>query len=212
MNFEKNVKIYVLRDPETREIRYVGKTVGSLEKRLSEHLKYNGTDHRSFWIQSLLKQNLEPTIEQVDVCYDCEWQEKETMWIQQCKAYGYDLTNGTEGGDGCTGWKHTEESRKNLSKALKGRVFTEEWKQKIRESLAKTNIDPEVRKRRSLSKKGKPSPRRGCTSSDECKANMSKALKGRIFTEEHKRRLSEAGKRRYAKLKTNVSNENSCIE
>jgi len=191
MNFEKNVRIYVLRDPETREIRYVGKTVGSLEKRLSEHLKYNGADHRSFWIQSLLKQGLEPLIEQVDVCYDCEWQEKEAMWIRQCKAYGYDLTNGTEGGDGCTGWKHTEESRENLSNALKGRVFTEEWKQKLKEGQARANSNPEVRKRKSLAKKG-------------CKPNLS--------DEQRKRKSEMTTEMNLRRWHPNAYNENSCIE
>ena len=151
----KNVKIYVLRDPTEYSIRYLGKTKCSLRKRLLEHLKYNGKDHRSFWIQSLLKAGLEPVIEQVDLCYEAEWREKEKRWIRQCKLMGFDLTNGTEGGDGCSGWKHTEESKANLSKALKGRVFTEEWKAKLREGQRLVNSSAEVRKRKSEAKKGK---------------------------------------------------------
>lgn len=151
----KNIKIYVLRDPTDYSIRYLGKTKCSLRKRLLEHLKYNGKDHRSFWIQSLLNKDLEPIIEQVDLCYEAEWREKERRWIRQCKLMGFDLTNGTEGGDGCSGWRHTEESKANLSKALKGRVFTEEWKTKISKKAKERCNNPEFKAKLSIARKGK---------------------------------------------------------
>ena len=65
---------------------------------------------------------------------------------------------------------HTEEHRKNLSKALKGRKgkkCSEENKQKM-----------------SIARKGKPR-------SEETKRRISEGLKGKSFSEEHKRKLSE---------------------
>jgi len=62
----EKVIIYVLIDPLTLKVRYIGRTKCSLEKRLGEHiskskLEYNFT-HKCNWIKSLLKQNLKPII------------------------------------------------------------------------------------------------------------------------------------------------------
>lgn len=38
-NEEKLTKIYVLKDPDTLEVRYVGKTVDTLIGRLGQHIK-----------------------------------------------------------------------------------------------------------------------------------------------------------------------------
>lgn len=55
----RKVKIYVLRNPDTLEIRYVGKTVRSLAQRLGNHI-YNARNtkhnlHLANWIMFLLK-------------------------------------------------------------------------------------------------------------------------------------------------------------
>lgn len=72
----KIVKIYVLFDPrKPEEIRYVGKTVQQLKRRLSTHIcdarnkRYK--HHNCNWIQSLLKEGVEPIIEEIDsiICY-----------------------------------------------------------------------------------------------------------------------------------------------
>lgn len=48
-NLNENTIIYVLKDPETKEIRYVGKTVSSLQKRLKQHIydTKKSKNHRS---------------------------------------------------------------------------------------------------------------------------------------------------------------------
>ncbi len=94
------------------------------------------------------------------------------------------LCNLTEGGEGTSGFKLSEETRRRMSEAKKKqwrenpRVTSEETKKKISESLKgnKHNV--------------------GKKHSEETKKKMSEAKKGRVFTEEHKRKLSEALKNR----------------
>lgn len=51
----KEYKIYSLNDPETGEVRYVGKTVSPLYKRLSSHYRDKSKSYKTFWIYSLKK-------------------------------------------------------------------------------------------------------------------------------------------------------------
>ena len=54
----KKVKIYALINPNTKEIRYIGKTANTLNTRLYQHLKdTNCNTHKFKWINSLKKQN-----------------------------------------------------------------------------------------------------------------------------------------------------------
>ena len=65
------VKIYVLIDPETNEIRYVGKTIQSLKVRLTNHL-YSVSKHNPYkfnWIQQLKSKKLIPIIMEIEIKY-----------------------------------------------------------------------------------------------------------------------------------------------
>lgn len=68
------------------------------------------------------------------------------------------LHNLTEGGDGVSGYKHTEETKKKMRAAKVGRKMSEETKAKIRAAL-----------------KGKKKP----TRTEEHKQNISKAMAGK---------------------------------
>jgi len=123
-------------------------------------------------------------------------------------------------------YEKTQEHKRNLSEALRGRKFSEEHKRKIRETIrrqwkegkrkspmldkhhpeetkmkmSRSRLErkrrlgfinsPETRKKMSLIFKGR-------ILSDETKRKISEALKGKKkppFTEEHKRKISEGGK------------------
>ena len=95
------VKIYILLD-ENQQIRYVGKTNQSLDKRLIQHIfegRNNNKTKKERWINSLLKKEKTPTIDLIDEVYIDEWSFWEKYWISQIKSWGFNLTNGTDGGD-----------------------------------------------------------------------------------------------------------------
>ena len=164
------VKIYVLKHPDTLEVRYVGKTVRSLSRRLDNHIanakgnKHN--KHLSNWIINILNKNKRPIIELLEECDYSVWQEREQYWISQFP----NLINLTKGGDGCLGFIQDESTKEKLRIAMIGRKHTEEFKQNM-----------------SLRLKGKPL-------SEEHKANIGKANSGRKATEATKQKLSESHK------------------
>ena len=96
----RTVKIYGLRCPVKQEIRYVGKTISSLEKRLRDHIsqslrKTEKLTYKENWIRKLNSDNLTPSIELIEECRESDWKEREIFWI----AYYKNLTNSTIGGD-----------------------------------------------------------------------------------------------------------------
>ena len=50
---QKPSKIYILVDPRTDEIRYVGKTNQRLEWRISAHMQSKEPCHRTHWLNEL---------------------------------------------------------------------------------------------------------------------------------------------------------------
>lgn len=97
------IYIYLLRDPITNEIRYIGKTK-DLKQRLINHInnaklkKFNR--HIYNWILTLLNQNLKPLIELVEECNLDNWSEREKYWIKYYKELGNNLCNHSIGGEG----------------------------------------------------------------------------------------------------------------
>lgn len=90
--------IYVLKEPITLDIKYVGVTCTSLNARLSQHIydsKKGGTYKRN-WISKLVKENLKPLIEVIEVCNYLNYQEREIYWI----SFYDNLTNTDKGGNG----------------------------------------------------------------------------------------------------------------
>lgn len=140
----RDVYIYGLVDPETDEIRYIGKSIRPME-RLTNHMNETSKCHRCNWLQSLKGKGLRPRI-----CFfefipnGIDWQNREKYWIRVGKDNGWPLTNNTDGGDGVTGlsgdalyrlqtaWvgrKHKPETLLKIGKASKGRIHTEYHKQ-----------------------------------------------------------------------------------
>ena len=106
------VLIYLLIDPTTIEIRYVGKTI-NLPQRLARHKRdafsVGGTSiHRNAWLRGLYSKGLAPIVQIVDTAASDNWGSVERYYIQHLSEAGYNLTNMTPGGEGCTmrGSKH----------------------------------------------------------------------------------------------------------
>lgn len=135
--------IYALCDPDTHQIRYVGKSV-RLYKRLCAHVSRSRTKvtkcHSSCWIRGLLDQGKLPVIsilETIPVEVSDSWEDRETYWISRLRAEGHDLTNISEGGEGCAsygrlGKKNSPEHIEKSSSARRGKPFDNSaWKDKM---------------------------------------------------------------------------------
>ena len=181
--------IYALAEPNSDVIRYVGQTI-DLKQRLSAHytpIRLVQRTHHNDWIKSLkTKDQKADVIILQEASNEDELNQLEIMWIAYCRALGFDLTNGTDGGDG----------------AQRGRSISEEHKIQIsiansgeRNGMFGKTISESTRQKISLSRKGLKM--RPC--SEEHKRKISLANTGRKFTEEHKRKLSEIAKGRPGK-------------
>lgn len=81
--------IYVLTDPRTQEIRYVGGTVQKLSRRLTGHIGQakKSQHHCANWIKSLLNIGLVPDITIVQYLDINTYFECEKKWIYWFKGY-----------------------------------------------------------------------------------------------------------------------------
>lgn len=185
----KEVQIYALVDPYTKEIRYVGKTVKKISYRLSNHI-YNAkvtkhNKHLSNWILKLLDKGKKPLIISLESCNESNWQEKEKYWIAKFD----NLINITEGGDGSVGYTHSIEVRKKISDAAKKRKCSEERKKQCSEFFKNIPRTETWKKNISKSLKGKKA-------SEQAKKNLSEAHKGYVMPEAQKEKIRKALKGR----------------
>ena len=113
------------------------------------------------------------------------------------------LHNRTNGGDGVSGAVVSDETRRKMSEALKGKPRSKEIRRKISEAHKGKTHSEETKRKLSESQKGK-------THSEETKRKLSEAKKGKTFSEEHKRKLSESqkGKSRSEESKRKLSEAN----
>ncbi len=128
--------------------RYVGKTSNSLKRRVSEHIHGVGRPFRalSAAIGKYGKDNFSfDTIAWCDTEDKLNFLEKFYIKYFNCKApNGYNLT---DGGEGTLGHKKSEETRKRLSQALKGRkgwnkgLRLKPWSEETRRKTVKAMKD-----------------------------------------------------------------------
>lgn len=107
--------IYALIDPRTDHIRYIGKT-NNPEIRLKNHLKSFQLSYKTkknSWIKSLLKNNLKPTFEIIDIININDWSFWEKHYISLYRSWGFNLTNLDLGGYGVS--TLSEETKRKLS-------------------------------------------------------------------------------------------------
>tara|TARA_R110000868_G_scaffold118456_3_gene314121 strand:+ start:2105 stop:2767 length:663 start_codon:yes stop_codon:yes gene_type:complete len=130
--------IYTLNDPDTNEVRYVGKS-DNPQKRLYMHLWRESKTHKWSWIKSLKDKGLTPLLEVLDEVPLDDWRFWEKYWIAQLKVWGCDLVNHTEGGEGFASGElnpaHLPHVKALTSKRQRDRVISEETKEKISKSL-----------------------------------------------------------------------------
>lgn len=189
----KTTFIYSLSDPDTNEIRYIGKA-NNLKYRLWSHLHEAKHDlrnqHKCNWIKSLLKEDKKPVIAIIEEVSIDNWQAREIYWISQFTTWGFNLINKTKGGEcgiiseNCKKalalskkrghvkgtFKHSEETKALIRAKRALQVITEEQKIKVSEKML------------------------GVKKSDSHKENISKGRKGMKFSEEHVNNIKQSKK------------------
>ncbi len=183
--------VYILSDPRTDQIRYVGKTTGSLQKRLKQHLSASSLrwkSHKNHWVKELTVLGLRPLIEEAEV-FDSQkaMDEGEKFYISYFKSLGFKLTNSTDGGEGLSpGFKHTAETKTKMQASHAGKKkapFSAEHKRNIAIARARQVCTSETRAKMSAAHTGKKH-------SEDTKAKMSRAALGKKKSENHRVALS----------------------
>lgn len=137
------VNIYTLSDPETGEIRYVGKTVCTLKKRLRDHINLSQKNeyYSARWIRSLVSKNLEPIMRLIEICDENNWEEREKYHIAEMRKT-CDLTNVLDGGIGLPE-KHKRklyDLREEYFKTIRKPVCQYDWQGKFIKTWEGCNI------------------------------------------------------------------------
>jgi predicted GIY-YIG superfamily endonuclease len=197
-----NFYIYVLLDPTTHEVRYIGKSK-NINKRLATHISalYKHT-HKENWIRSLKLQHQTPIILAIWSADNEQTIIKNEMeFIELAKLLKINLTNGTNGGVGSSGRivspetrekmrqaqlgkKLSEETKKKISEKLKGNKYslgvkhTQETKEKIIKSTTGLKRSEETKHKISISKIGSKNPFYGKKHTEETKEKIRKAMLG----------------------------------
>lgn len=187
--------VYMLIDGRNNMPFYVGKGIG---ERCNSHVKeaqyYPKRKSKKLnKIRAILNDGHEIFVKKVEdnVC-DADAIDFECLLIAEMRDVGIPLTNMTDGGDGARGYKHTPENKLYFSMKQKGRVVSEETKQRMRKpksekgrqaiALARltTNYRPseETKRKTSQSLLGRPSAMKGRKQTEEAKAKMSLQRKG----------------------------------
>lgn len=191
-----NSYVYTLVDPRNNLPFYVGKGSG---ERCNAHVveaKYyvKRKSLKLNKIRKLMRLGMEPIVIKLEEnVSDKQALDLECLLIAEMRDLGFALTNMTDGGDGAQGYKHTEEYKQMMREKFKGRIITEEHRQKMCKpkseqgrkniALARLQMDyrptDEHKRKTSEALKGRPSPMQGRTQTDEAKAKMSAWRKGR---------------------------------
>lgn len=114
--------LYLLIDPRTNACRYVGYSANP-KRRYGDHLRDRMPSHRINWIQSLFTEGLSPKLQVIAALSTIEEaQQLEIALIAKLRDRGVKLVNGTDGGEGRTGTKHSKETREQMSLSRRGEL------------------------------------------------------------------------------------------
>lgn len=95
------IRIYALLDPDTREVRYVGRTYQEISYRRSAHMKRasEGKDTPIYaWLRELASRHKMPKIILVDKIRESCWDDNETKVINKFRSEGVKLLNTYQSG------------------------------------------------------------------------------------------------------------------
>jgi group I intron endonuclease len=180
--------------------RYVGKTTQTVAARWKKHQSdaRHGSPchlHRAMRKYGIENVAVEPLVLVGDDLIDEQSLNDGEMLMIRLLRINQRLYNATAGGDGISGWKHSEEAKRRIGAAS---IVTNHNR----------TFSDETRRRMSEAKKGK-SP------SEETLHKKSEALKGRVLSPEHRRKIGDALVRAYCvrgheRTPDNLSKNRTC--
>ncbi len=178
--------VYTLSRASDSEVRYIGiSKYETAEKRFKIHTRAakHGVVYPIYdWMRKY------DDITATTVAANLSWEEACKIEIEMIAKYrskkNNRLLNLSDGGQGPSGYRHSEESLHKLSTALKGRSLTDEHKRNISSGQTGRAKSLEHRKNIAKARKGKEAPN-----------------KGNVFSDEQKKKVSEGLKRSWAKRK-----------
>jgi hypothetical protein len=202
--------VYIGVHPDTEESCYIGKGRG---QRIGDHspLLKKGT-HPNVRLQSIFDRHGPILWAKLHEGLS----EREAFEIEKAlvallgRGRGKPLCNKTDGGDGTSGHKHTEEARARMSRAQKGHYVSPEARAKIGAAHRGKKLSPEHRAKFIAHNHEPKSPEHlakiqaakiGRPRSAETKQKLSEALKGRkqpARSPEYRKNISEHKKRWWA--------------
>jgi group I intron endonuclease len=187
---------------------YVGFTT-DFERRKKEHLYYATHEASGYFYNAIRKygwKNFIPFV--LEETNDIEFarDELEPRYIKLCKSFskenGYNMTLG---GEGCMGYVCSEETKRKIGNASRGKQLSEETKRKMSQAHLGKLRSQETKQKISNTLQGKcrgamsditkakiAKAHKGKHHSQESKLKMSKAKKGKPISESHKANISRA--------------------
>lgn len=138
------IKIYILKCPMQGHVTYIGITKNTLKSRLAGHMR-EARDFKhwpkSVWINSLIGQGLKPIIELIEECEVKDWSDRERYWVAYYKMCGFSLTNATDGGRGCKGYKPRQYVGKNKENAIELKLLRAKRRKRKKKVAAEKTRD-----------------------------------------------------------------------
>jgi group I intron endonuclease len=183
--------------------KYIGVTEKGLDHRIHQHLNNvkRGCKKSKKFYNSIKKYKIENFI--IGVIEECDSSllfEREKYYIKEYNTY-HDGLNSTLGGEGVSGWKHTEEAKIKIKEKRKNQIITEEHKENLRKHkhteewkinhikrMTGRVVSDETRKKLSESQKG----RIGKPITEETKRKISDKLKGKSKDQEHTQKIKNS--------------------
>jgi group I intron endonuclease len=170
--------------------KYIGKTTGIFKNRKNRHHwdAFNNNDTFVFHeaIRKYGKDNFTWRVLKSDINDFLMLNIMETFMIMVHHTHvsenGYNMT---WGGDGCYGYKHTDERKQKIKEKRKFQIYSNEVKKRISNTLKGRKLSDETKQKISLANTGKKR-------TDETKQKISLAFKGKSKTDEHKNALSKS--------------------
>lgn len=199
------IHIYILSDPRSGEIFYVGKTVNPKHRRAIHLTPSSHNKAKRERVLEIRESGAFPEfeiVESLDVPdHHSHWGDAEKWWIAYLRSIGCPLTNILKGGQGGRQWSEEElkrmselakaratpERRAHQSRKMKGRKVHPQHAENIRKGHVGMKYSEEHRKAISEGQRGRVHPA-------ESRAKIGKPWFR--HSEETKRRISEKGKGR----------------